>query len=490
MRFQAGGGKADRASTETTPRPGGRRLLALAARTAALLCLPAAALAAPAPHRGPRTPADITQAMETGPHAGLCDKCHTSHAGEVTPQPNALLGPDDNALCDGCHTVAWKGGSYPGTWLYAGSAHGSNPATVWPGPSPPARTDMPAGGKCVNCHDPHGWDDATGTIPHLAVGREEQLCLACHGGSPALVNVQTDQLKPFRHPAQDYTGRHTGADESQPSSFAFSPVNNRHAECEDCHDPHVARTDPPPLAPTLDAPKSVLGVSRVRVLNGPAGSTPSYFFTPGADTVSAPVAEYQLCFKCHSSWTVQPSGQTDFGVVLNPNNPSYHPVEAPGRDLTLQPGAFAPGWSATSVTPCGSCHGSDLGTVRGPHGSNFRYLLRQPYTATSAHEAMTPDGLCFQCHAYDVYANPFASDAVRRASRFNKPGSASGHAEHVGGQQVPCYACHVTHGSTTLPHLLATGRSPGIVSFTETLAGGTCTPTCHGPQTYSINYAR
>jgi hypothetical protein len=53
-----------------------------------------------------------------------------------------------------------------------------------------------------------------------------------------------------------------------------------------------------------------------------------------------PIDEYQLCFKCHSSWTTQPAGQSDLALLLNNNNPSYHPVEAAGRDPLIASGAF------------------------------------------------------------------------------------------------------------------------------------------------------
>jgi hypothetical protein len=208
-----------------------------------------------------------------------------------------------------------------------------------------------------------------------------------------------------------------------------------------------------------------------------------------SDLLTTPVTEYQLCFKCHSSWTVQPGGQTDLALVLNPGNPSYHPVEDRGRNPVIDPLAFTSGWTASSLVTCGDCHGSDLGT-RGPHGSIFPHILKKSYPDSPGLRATTSDELCFSCHAYDVYANPGAPDVVRAASRFNAPGAGQGHAEHVGTSQVPCVACHTTHGSTTLPHLVVTGRSPGLVTYTETANGGTCAPTCHGTASYTVNYAR
>jgi hypothetical protein len=363
-------------------------------------------------------------------------------------------------------------------------------AMIWPGPVPPARMEAGADRKCVNCHDPHGLSDMLGPIPFLALGREEVLCNTCHDGNPATANVQVDMQKPFRHPVQDKTGIHTGPEESFPADFAASPINKRHSECQDCHNPHVAYRDPLGVPPGSALSKRNLGVSRVRVTNGGPGALPAYTFSAGVDTLSTPLAEYQLCFKCHSSWTTQPFGQTNLAVVLNPANPSYHPVEEQGKDLGIASASFTTGWSASSTTRCGDCHGSDTGMAAGPHGSIFPAILKASYTASSAPRGMNPTEICFTCHVYEVYADNSAPSTTLGASRWNQAAADSGHAFHVGDRQVPCYACHVTHGSTTQPHLIATGRVPGIVSYTETPTGGSCTPTCHGIETYTINYAR
>jgi predicted CXXCH cytochrome family protein len=438
-----------------------------------------------------RSSAEITRILANGPHAGACDACHVAHGREgELPELHALVGPDDNSLCDRCHTTPWSGGSYPEPLVYSRSSHGSNGSVIWPGPTPPTRTEPGAAGKCLNCHDPHGQTDGQGEIPHLALAREEALCLTCHDGSPAETDIQSDLLRPYRHPTGWLTGLHAGPAESLPTDFGAAPLNRRHAECEDCHNAHLAYHDPSGPPADSDLSKRNLGVSRLRVQNGGPGAPPTYTFVAGADTLSPALAEYELCFKCHSSWTSQPTGQTDLALVLNPSNPSYHPVEAPGRNPNIRLGAFAAGWDAGSTTRCGSCHGSDGGSVAGVHGSNYQYLLKQPYTASSFERTMLQDESCFACHAYDVYANPTALPATLENSRFNEPGVTKGHAKHVGEAQVPCYACHTTHGSTTLPHLLVTGRSPGIQSITVTATGGTCASTCHDSQSYTVNYAR
>ncbi len=462
------------------------RLAAFALLGGAVILLCAAA----PKFRAPRSAKAIQELMADGPHAADCDPCHSAHGEGATPQENLLLGPNDNNLCLDCHTDPWTNGSFAGAPLYAGSAHGAGTNNTWPGPDPPARLEPGAGGKCVNCHDPHGWTDTNGRIPLLALQREEKLCLTCHDGAPATTQVMADLLKPFRHPTTDFTGRHTGPGEIAPTDYGRSPLNRRHAECEDCHNPHVSRADAPGGPSGSDASLTTLGTSRVIPLNGISGSVPLYTFVPASDTLTGPVTEYQLCFKCHSSWTTQPSGQTDFGRVLNPANPSFHPVEDLGRNPGIAPGAFTSGWSAASLTRCGDCHGSDFGLTSGPHGSIYPGLLKAPYDPSPLERSMGSDELCFRCHSHEVYADHNAPSSVLEASRFNPPRGEEGHAEHVGKEQIPCGACHATHGSTTLPFLLVTGRNPGINSYTRTASGGTCAPTCHDSESYTVNYAR
>jgi predicted CXXCH cytochrome family protein len=463
------------------------RVSAVALSALLFLATSHSAYAATNPPRPARALDLIRTVLGQGPHAGDCERCHTMHSGNGLPESFALVGPDDNSLCSPCHSTPWAGGSLPDPWTYARSSHGSDPNAVWPGPDPMARTEPDAAGKCVNCHDPHGWTDAQGTIPVLEYAREEALCLRCHDGSPATTNVALDFAKPFTHPIA-LSGIHADTLETTSDAFGAAPENRRHAECEDCHNPHVAAADPlPPSGANLS--RANFGVSRVRAVQGGAGAPPSYFFIPPSDTLTTPRAEYQLCYKCHSSWTVQPPGQTDLALVLNPANPSYHPVEAAGADPTIALASFAPGWTSASQVRCGDCHGSDFGTSRSPHGSNYRYILRKPYVPSTLPRIMDSDELCFTCHAWSVYGDPSAPETVRAASRFNGPAVSKGHAEHTAAS-VPCGACHVTHGSTTQKHLIVVSRTPGIISFTETPTGGTCTPTCHGPDTYAVNYAR
>jgi hypothetical protein len=104
---------------------------------------------------------------------------------------------------------------------------------------------------------------------------------------------------------------------------------------------------------------------------------------------------------------------------------------------------------------------------------------------------MASTELCFNCHSFNTYANNGATTTQQGYSRWTSGGSEdNGHVAHVVGHQTPCYACHGSHGAATKPHLIVTGRNPGINSYTETTTGGTCSPTCHDIESYRINYAR
>ena len=98
--------------------------------------------------------------------------------------------------------------------------------------------------------------------------------------------------------------------------------------------------------------------------------------------------------------------------------------------------------------------------------------------------------LCFKCHRYDTYANPNSGNTIMGYSRWNMPNTDKGHAYHVSTQRYSCFNCHETHGSTNRPTMMVTGRSPGINSYSQTATGGSCSPTCHGTETYTLNYAR
>lgn len=433
-------------------------------------------------HGNPQTGAMRDNAIPRG----SCNQCHVEGSKDLKYQ-KSLWRENDNGLCYACHREMNFSGIYPGLEVYETSNHRTDPRFVWPGPFPPGRREMGAQGKCLNCHNPHGRKDRYGVVPSHLVAREEELCLACHDGSPAARDIARELRKPYSHPTRQGSDRHSAGEGGNPARYSYLG-GNRHAECSDCHNPHAAFSDPrTPVAPLASSRNSK--VSRLRVMNGPPDSIPLYQYSPASDT-STPVLEYEICYKCHSSWTQQPPGQKDIARLFNTNNASFHPVEGQGRNPGINPSSFVAGMNAFTTIHCSDCHGSEDSNLRGPHGSQFPKILRRAYEARSTSRMTTRDELCFLCHNFDTYADPASSPIAQQASRFNPPASLSGHVFHVGQRNSPCYACHDSHGSPQFGALIVTGRNPGLRSFSMNSSGGSCAPSCHVARAYVINYTR
>ncbi len=448
---------------------------------------------------------------------GHCSQCHVPRQSPAPMSP-VLFSTNDNALCFTCHAAAGSASVYDGQTAYAASVHSTSAAMRWPGPTPAAR---PAGdqGKCLNCHTPHGARDGQGLVPNLEYFREEALCLSCHDGSgPATTNLFAEVNKAYAHPTVATSGVHVTAEGSASAAFG---TGKRHAECTDCHNPHAVTTL-----------NKLAGVSRIQVTNGAAGAVPGYTFVP--QTNVGAVKEYELCFKCHSSWTTRPAGQTDLALVLNPANESFHPVEAAGKNTSatmaasLDGGTGLPHLSTTSVITCADCHNNDaipltVSTVSsytgaapsGPHGSSAPGVLRAPYKlglkarATANDYAAADFSLCFICHSSAPFATgssnartdtSFRLHGFHMRSLYNKgSGGTDINTAGAGQGNAVCRECHYnTHGTRGAPYsgnatnARGVNFAPNVVGANNTgqptWATGSCRLRCHGtdhsPETY------
>lgn len=442
---------------------------------------------------------------------GHCYQCHTAKQTAPFSQPSGLFASNDNGLCFTCHAAAGSRGIYQGQSVYETSGHWVSGRALWPGPTPVARPPSDSG-KCLNCHSPHGVRDAQGLVPVLAFVREEALCLACHDATgPSVKNISQEVAKASAH-SQAPAGRHAVGEGLVSGAFGTS---NRHAECVDCHNPHWARADG----------GSVLGgVSRISVTNGGAGTVPAYTALPASDVSQA--LEYEVCFKCHSSWTTRPDGGRDKALELNPNNESFHPVEGAGKNQTaamnasLAGGTGLPHLTTNSVISCSDCHASDgipttvsrastyLGAVpRGPHGSNAASglaemstaLLRARYRvalkgASSPYNA-SDFTLCLICHAGAPFST--TSKNARSDTNFRLHGL---HTAGLGGKaNAVCRECHENIHGTRGASQAANRSYARLVSFAPNVTGpsgsgapswapGTCSLRCHGETHNNENY--
>lgn len=333
-----------------------------------------------------------------------CTTCHDPHEN----RHRQFLRTDDRggAVCTACHRQR--------NWT--GSAHATSPAR-WRGRSPnPWHTPHTtvAENACENCHRLHA---APRPQRLLSNAQERGVCLACHGGSVAAINLEPEFMKPSAHPiaASDWT--------HDPRENPLTMV--RHVTCVDCHNPHqvVSTAASPPAAPGR-----LRGVRGVSI----AGSV-----------MSEATYEYEVCLKCHgtrdqiTTGIARQDNTRNVRLKISPSNPSHHPVASTGRKRTVA--GFEPGYSTTSVLYCTDCHNNDEWTStgtkpRGGHGSRYAPILERNYeTIDPAPESFQSYAMCYKCHNRDFLIND-------RARTFL-------HNKHVVGQQASCAACHDAHGS-------------------------------------------
>jgi len=426
--------------------------------------------------------------------------------------------------------------------------------------------------KCAVCHRAH-----VAQAPNLLVkGSQSALCFECHGsgGQGANTDVEsqyTDTAIPKNVPSAREYYSHDAVDATPPVKHIrseldeFGGVTNRHSECADCHNSHKAgTTDSIQTATGWTASGRLAGVSGVSVANGAAGTAPTYTFLSGVtDTANEedPVTntnpitlEYQLCFKCHSGFTTLTSNATlasgtppkvsqyalDKGVEFNPANPSFHPVEAAGKNDTAAMTASLAGTSPSklwdfnvgSTIRCLNCHAGGStdtttspplplpGAALAPHTSSNRGILLEnyqdrvlkpfdPLSLTAAYSA-GDFALCYLCHAEEPFAPGGTSSTKTNFKEHSRhltmlagkgdPGTDIDTAGNGGGNAI-CAECHFRIHSTTNEVGVAGGSrlvkfAPNVTPYGTSLAwapgttgSGSCTLTCHSHEHSGSTYS-
>ena len=317
-----------------------------------------------------------------------------------------------------------SGLAYTGEGPYTNSAHGNSTSGV-DRSSIDSKYGTYSNGNCAHCHEAHASlggaepapDTDTSEYGHagpdkdLLFSEEEGVCETCHDfNGPATDDIKTQIDKdntegsPFyAHPTDDYSGRHevseTTTTNMDPADYADG--TSRHAECVDCHNPHAAgSTVHATETNTVSSTSPLYKVCGIGVTNAGEWTVPTYTEIPTSTGISY---EYELCFKCHSSWTTQPSGQTNIALHFNTNNSSYHSVEGTGKASGY--GNYETPWDANSLMYCSDCHGSEISSdPAGPHGSTIEHILKGNYNRDTGKSGLdTSDHLCFDCHDYQTY---------------------------------------------------------------------------------------
>lgn len=267
---------------------------------------------------------------------------------------------------------------------------------------------------------------------------EENSCVKCHGnnsernkmsdkkylrpgGVATLQDIAAELRKPYRHPVFEVRGAHRYG-EILPEEVINA---TRHSECVDCHDPHVT-TQGRPFA----------GLQGRRVGN----------------LITEIVNEYELCFKCHASSANLPQSSTDKAEEFRTTNPSFHPLLAEGKQafvVSLKTPYAARKNNPNDITmiSCADCHGNDdKNGPKGPHGSQFRGLLKYNYQQEDGRaESDYAYALCYQCHDR---SSILSNESFAFHSLHIQGNRASGQAG------TSCMTCHDAHGSSSSPYLI------------------------------------
>lgn len=377
-----------------------------------------------------------------------CTSCHDAHSnlhGDFLVMDNR-----EGRLCLTCHAIE----------EWALSSHNTSTAR-WTGagrdPWPNTDYEDVRSNACANCHSVH---DAGGKEHLLYFESRAENCYSCHNGAVASEDVRADFQKPFRHRVERAVG--------SSAKLAGGRVDTSRVGCSDCHNAHGSNDTPAVKPQVPGAMRAVMGVSS-------AGGI-----------VQEARYEYEVCYKCHTYATQRNLArqirrarmQSSLRERFNPSAISFHPVEATGRNPDVP--SLVPPWDENSRVSCTDCHSNDSG-VRGPHGSQYRYLLARQYeTGDLISESEQVYALCYLCH-----------------DRLNilSDRSFAQHSNHVSRQRAPCSVCHTAHGvartegtAVNNAHLInfditvvrrdtVTGRLEYVA---EGFQAGTCFLNCHG----------
>ncbi len=421
----------------------------------------------------------------------MCTSCHDAHKESIDPTTKKFLSQSNSGslLCLKCHNPAY--------WSSGPSIHKSSTAALPAGWSHNGYATVATAG-CEICHKPH----SAASPDRLLKGAEAGACTPCHKGTAnggvTAMNVSDASGGPFakiyRHPTYTTSGKHVPENAnpltaSPTESSANVSLANRHAECQDCHNPHGAKSG-------LHAAKSN---ALSGVLTGTWGMEPAaaaLWMQPSSFTRADPATmEYQICLKCHSYYglgaastgvttIIGPSGSniTDQAMELNINNKAAHPVKV---GLNSQTGSVSPralassqmgtAWNSvgTQTMYCSDCHGNDDANSSGPHGSNKKFMLTgtRKYWPTTANGTTLwslndiknntnnwqNDLFCANCH-------PMVS-----GSNFLNNVHSRGDHQLRNSTTVYCITCHsvVPHG-TRRSRMIGYASEPAPYNFSGT----------------------
>ncbi len=465
---------------------------------------------------GTPTRLDFDNAAANG---GLCVSCHANPVDASRPAV------DKAAYAAGAHNYVTF--STYGTWNYTlhdGSTFDRN---------------------CSKCH----WSDTTQQASGLTVGAVHYsdfpallsgtinpngvpatyTCNLCHGSGTIGANrsgkdTATDMAKTGgRHPVNSDSKHNLAAELAPATTYnngVFSGVN-RHVNCLDCHSPHAARSGVHTYSTTATSTRN-LATNPLAKVSG------VQFNYAGLANFAAPAAanytwiaastgatyEYQVCFKCHTSFTfgtTPPAGlsangtqatppETDLAQEFNPANKSGHPVVVGLSSYTGNTAPKALGtavmrapWNTnvgTQTMLCSDCHNTDAASpaAQGPHGSAVQFMLRNFGAGAPAPTAWPNVTTTNRATAWCANCHTLSNSVHTRGDHGS----------------TPCYGCHIVvpHGgkmsrligdnNSTMPTRYAYNNSLAnlrIQSFTKPTSGSYVESNCQSGTSGCTNHS-
>ncbi|HSF82078.1 MAG TPA: hypothetical protein VLA49_12630 [Anaerolineales bacterium] len=201
--------------------------------------------------------------------------------------------------------------------------------------------------------------------------------------------------------------------------------------------------------------------------------------------------------KLTSTAATQIQDSRDLAREFNPDNASFHPIAAQGRNQSIPAARFVNGWSQASLTYCSDCHNNPNAATQGlgPHGSPLLHILNGSANYTTVDGRQPANGeLCFSCHSYGTYVTTSSTTSTN----FRKGGD-NLHSKHAK-EDTPCYTCHDSHSSEQL-HLInfdvsamtiLNGRDSQTAWYETTSGNGGsgCFLACHNKDHNPLTYSR
>jgi predicted CXXCH cytochrome family protein len=379
------------------------------------------------------------------------DLALAAHLHDPSTLPGAIKLENNQVVCSSCHDAHLD---YYGKFLVMENKDGALCLTCHDPEGWTLSTHAPPGAECGSCHASHTADQPAGL---LVSATEEGTCTDnCHNSSSTDTDVLTAFSNLYTHPVSAVTGVHVNGEDPLSADY--------HVECVDCHNPHQANAE------EALTPGAVSGA-----LKGVSGLDQT-----GA-VIQEASREFEICYKCHAdnSFVTGTGIQRQISEVdkrrqFDPANPTYHPVAATGRNLSVSSLGF--GYDTDSIIYCTDCHNSSDSVnaggsgANGPHGSKYPFILTGRYEQNLFPEPYAEEkyALCWRCH------DPLI---LMAGGTF--------HFKHVDSHQTPCSACHDPHG---IPVDAGAG-STFLINFDlafvdqETAvhdpAARTCTVSCH-----------